>query len=815
LARILATALALAAPAAAWLAAFAPPARAADAPPPYELRADELEYETRTGIYVARGSVVLRRGDRSLQADWASFSNTTRRGVASGSVLLRDGQDTLRADFVEFDLDSLTGVVFHARLDAEDSHFRMEGDEIRKTGDDTYAFREGSFTTCRCADEEGRDAWRIRAEEADAEVGGYATVRNATFEVLGLPVFWLPWMKYPMTERKTGLLMPEVGYGSGDGVRVSLPFFWAVGNPLNVILEPGWIQERGVKGDVHLDYVYGQDSGGDLYGSFIHDRSIDSGNPKTPYSPNRWAATGAQDAFLPAGWRAQADFRFVSDNDYVLDFEKLRRHRKDRFLGSEAWIGNALGEAGRFVLQASASEADDLSNPDDVDRDRYLMQRLPEVALSVLPAPLPWTSHVVPGLDARFVSFTPWQRAGQVVPLTPVPGGANVVGKDLFLDTGIDATPDAEERDPVTGNFDAFNHHDDNFGVDPGGTEGDGVFEEGEPLADRGQRFEIAPRLAVPWRLGDVAELYPEVSWLQTLYASHAQGFAERGLLTVRADLRTRLRRRFGASFSHVLEPRVGYAFVSDTSQEDNPLYVPATAVPQARLRQLDLGNVVRDPADRIERFNGLTFGFGNRFFKRPADGGPPQLLADVTVSAGYEFFEGDFGDVYLDGRTYVWRGAAARFSLGIDPSQPRIDEALAELAWRAEAGHAVSLRYRYLREIPAYFEDFPFGRRYKNFDAFDRVNQAGLGLRVALAERWALTYRIEFEFENSELLDNDGGVEYVSRCRCWAIRLEVGADRSSGFQAGLRFRLMGLGDDATPFGSVKALGLLDAPGGV
>jgi lipopolysaccharide assembly outer membrane protein LptD (OstA) len=186
-----------------------------------------------------------------------------------------------------------------------------------------------------------------------------------------------------------------------------------------------------------------------------------------------------------------------------------------------------------------------------------------------------------------------------------------------------------------------------------------------------------------------------------------------------------------------------------------------------------------------------------------------------VTVSAGYEFFEGDFGDVYLDGRTYVWRGAAARFSLGIDPSQPRIDEALAELAWRAEAGHAVSLRYRYLREIPAYFEDFPFGRRYKNFDAFDRVNQAGLGLRVALAERWALTYRIEFEFENSELLDNDGGVEYVSRCRCWAIRLEVGADRSSGFQAGLRFRLMGLGDDATPFGSVKALGLLDAPGGV
>jgi LPS-assembly protein len=372
--RIAATWIAL-----ALAAGVAPTAAARDSgadrsPPAYELKADELEYDSGTEIYVASGSVVIRRGERTLSADWASFSNRTRRGVASGNVVLREGRDVLHAEFVEFDVDALSGVVFQARLDSEGSHFRMEGGEIWKSGDANYGFEDGTFTTCRCDDEEGRAAWRIRAREAEAEVGGYATVRNATFEVLDVPILWLPWMKYPMTDRKSGFLMPELGYGSRDGARVGLPFFWAPADPINVIVTPSWIQKRGVKGDLALDFVYGEQSGGDVRGSFVHDDSIDSGDPETPYGDERWAVKGKQDAFLPKGWRAKTDFRFISDNDYVLDFDELRRYRTSRFLESDAWVGNALGEAGRFFLQASARVADGLANPDDVDRDRTLSQ---------------------------------------------------------------------------------------------------------------------------------------------------------------------------------------------------------------------------------------------------------------------------------------------------------------------------------------------------------------------------------------------------------------------------------------------------------
>ncbi len=89
------------------------------------------------------------------------------------------------------------------------------------------------------------------------------------------------------------------------------------------------------------------------------------------------------------------------------------------------------------------------------------------------------------------------------------------------------------------------------------------------------------------------------------------------------------------------------------------------------------------------------------------------------------------------------------------------------------------------------------------------------LGLRLELTERWALTYRGSYEFERNSLLDNRAGLEFVSACRCWAIQVQAIGNPASGIQGALRLRLLGFGDDKTPFGSLTGLGLLDDPGGV
>jgi lipopolysaccharide assembly outer membrane protein LptD (OstA) len=793
--------------AAAWIAciAWAAPAVGAELPKiafdageqPFELQADTVEYERGRDLYVASGSVVIRQGDRTLSADWIAFSKTTQRGVASGRVTLVESGETLTTSFAEFDIANMQGVLFDARLDARSSQFRMAGAEIAKTGEQTYRFEKGRFTTCNC-EGGGRQPWEIKADSAEIEVGGYGTTRNASFEVLGVPVVWVPWMIFPLkTERQTGLLFPELSVGSLQGFRVGLPFFWAARENVNVLLTPEWSVKRGGAVEGATEYVFGEESTGRVAGAFHHDEEVDAHSASEPFSRERWATWGEQDFFLPGEVRTKSSFAFASDNQYPSDFDDLGGHRNDRFLQSVVFAQRGFGIDDRFALLAAAEHADDLQSPDDLDRDEFVLQRLPQLGFSMLPAPAPWVDRLIPSLDVQYVYFRSEMSQGTV-----------------FSDTGIDGLFDARERGPTGATPDGTDRDLDNFAT-TGGTEGDGIFQEGELLADRGQRASFNPRLAAPFRLGDYAEVYPEAGWSQTLYGSDALGFEERGIATARVDLRTRLRGRFGDSVTHLLEPRLGYAFTSQTGQSGNPLYVPRAAVEQQRLRELDLENVTRDPSDRIPEFNGLTVALANRFWGALGENGTPRFLADATLSAQYDFAEGEVGLIVLDGHAFPTPLTTARVNFGFDPESAEIDEGLFEVAKAFLAGHRVGMRYRYLRDIPRFYEDFPYAKeRFRHVrNDFDQVSQIDLYLRYSITQSWAATYLGSYSFERSLVLRNRGGIEYFSRCRCWAVRLEVEQDRERGVQFNLLYTLTGLGDDRSrPFEpvGVPGFGLLD-----
>ncbi|RMD79540.1 MAG: LPS-assembly protein LptD, partial [Gammaproteobacteria bacterium] len=216
--------------------------------------------------------------------------------------------------------------------------------------------------------------WALRAERAQLEVGGYGTARNTTFEVLGVPVLWLPWMIYPLkTERETGFLFPELGASTRSGGDYAFPFFWAVRHNVNLLLTPAYVSKRGFKPSARLEYVFGDRSEGEAYGSWIHDGEIDRDDPSTPFPQDRFALQWRHDHFLPHGWRFKADTRWVSDNLYVFDFDEFREERADRFLDSLGFVDRSWGAFRRLGLSLGARFADDLQSPDDTDRDDVLL----------------------------------------------------------------------------------------------------------------------------------------------------------------------------------------------------------------------------------------------------------------------------------------------------------------------------------------------------------------------------------------------------------------------------------------------------------
>jgi lipopolysaccharide assembly outer membrane protein LptD (OstA) len=801
-----------------------PPEAVQEAPPElqkraWDITADSISYERERDVYTARGNVRIVQPGRSLSADWLAFSNTTRRGVATGHVVIEDAGQKLEADVIHFELDALRGVLLHGRLEGKQTGFLATGEEVRKLGEQEYEFEQGSFTTCRCPDG-GKEPWVIRAEEAELEIGGYGTARNTVVDVLGVPVFWLPWMKYPLlTDRATGLLFPVFNSSSRTGFDVGLPFFWAALPNLNVTVTPHYLFDRGFKPELELEYVFGEKSWGELFASgILGDDEVDSDDPDTPYSDDRYAITWLHDQHLPEGWRWKVDGRLISDNAYPFDFRELRSLRSDRYIESLTFAETRFGTLDRFGFHAGARYADDIQNPDDMDRDRFLLQRAGELALSGVEQPIAEGQPFEFSFDTQLVNFYPRENAASFYGLAPV-------GDDLFLDTGIDGVPDGVEQDsagvvplpdgdPLTTDDDDPN--DDDFAI-PGGTgfEGDGVFQEGEPLVDRGQRLIVNPRVALPLRLADLAELRGELGYHGTYYETHAQAFESRHLGTALVELRTRLRRALELPFeagraTHLLEPRLAWTSVTDSSQDDNPLFVPRSSVLQERLRQLELGNVLRDPSDRIEETNALTLALGNRLFvpAPPSPDGvlePPRLFADLTFSAAWDFSDPDLRNLFLDGVLFPARSFRTRFNTGWDLEESDVSEALFEFAYADEVGNDLGVAYRKVEDVPAFFEDFPVeDDRFDEFEEdFEEINQIELFGRYAFTKLWAASYRLRYSFEGSVALTNQVGLEYISRCRCWAVMLEFEQDRQAGYQAGIRYRIVGLGDDTVrPFAS-------------
>jgi LPS-assembly protein len=517
-----------------------------EAEAPFDITADTVEFETERDLYIARGNVLIIQPGRSLTADWVAFSTATRQGVASGNVVLSEAADILYGDVVSFEIDTLKGIVLEGLLDARGSGFQMTGETIRRTGDETYTIDDGTFTTCRCP-EEGKPPWQIRAKTADIEVGGYADTRNTSFDILGVPVLWLPWMRYPVkTDRETGLLFPTFGFSGQSGPRFGIPFFWAARPNINVTITPTYLFERGFKPSVDVEYVFGERSYGSVYGTIIDDGDVEDDDIDTPFDSTRWAVEWIHDQSLPRGWRAKVDATFFSDNLYPYDFDDFREFKRDRFLESRAFVEKRFGPLQRYAFAGGVWWADDLQNPDDQDRDDFLLQRLPSLQLSGMPQALPgFAKRLYASFDTDYTHFYSRDRAQDVYPR------ANVVGDDVFLDTGIDAIPDGQERDDdgiiVTLDGDVVlpdgnvltaeeylasfppeveppvlspDGHLDNF---PPGPENDGRFDEGEPLGDRGHRLLLNPRIGIPFRIADLVEVLPEFGYHGTFYQTDGQ----------------------------------------------------------------------------------------------------------------------------------------------------------------------------------------------------------------------------------------------------------------------------------------------------
>ncbi len=305
---------------------------------PWHISADEISYDKKLDQYIAKGNVAITQNGKNLTADFARFDQKTSKVLAVGHAIMTVGDDVLIGNRMEMDLETDTGTVYNGTIFLKANHYYIRGDKINKVGPGSYTTDKGCLTTC----DGDRPAWKITGENVKVTIEGYGYATHATLWARSVPVMYSPWLMFPVKQkRQTGLLPPQIGYSDRRWEEYNQPFYLAIDDSQDATFYLHHMGRRGNKIGMEYRYVLDENSKGTLMYDYLNDKKVDNDpdlnaddsnqeanedwgyfgdNVRRPNSDRYWFRM-KHDKLLPFAFSAKLDIDFVSDQDYLKEFE--------------------------------------------------------------------------------------------------------------------------------------------------------------------------------------------------------------------------------------------------------------------------------------------------------------------------------------------------------------------------------------------------------------------------------------------------------------------------------------------------------------
>lgn len=219
------------------------------------VEAKELIYNRDNHTVTAVGDAQVYYQGKVLEADRVIYNQTTKRVFAEGNAKLTetDGSVT-RGQRIDVTDDFRDGFIDVLRTETVDKAY-FSSPRAEKSGGDTTVYDKGVYTACESCktDPSKPPLWRVRAKRIiHKNVEQMVYYEDATLEILGVPVAWLPYASSPdpTVKRKTGVLAPHFIYNSNLGIGVGIPIFVALAPNYDITAMPMFFSRQGLLGDV-------------------------------------------------------------------------------------------------------------------------------------------------------------------------------------------------------------------------------------------------------------------------------------------------------------------------------------------------------------------------------------------------------------------------------------------------------------------------------------------------------------------------------------------------------------------------------------
>ncbi|NRB69874.1 MAG: LPS assembly protein LptD [Vibrio sp.] len=273
------------------------------------------------------GNVTVVQGKKRMKADNVTLHQQDNIVVAEGNVTFSDGELKTISDKAVNHLNTEQVTLENTNYKFLCEPGRGEAVYVSKTGKAVYEIEDGTITSCP----EGDKSWRMKASSIDIDQNEEeATFYNPRFEILNVPVFYLPFLTVPIGDtRKTGFLYPTVSYGSSDGFEMQVPIYWNLAPNYDLETTLKYMQERGTQ--LNSEFRYLSDLGySTLKSEYLPD------DKKYPEQGDRWGFQWQHSGIFQENWKFEIDYSKVSDISYFSNIDSSLGNQSDGQLLQEA-----------------------------------------------------------------------------------------------------------------------------------------------------------------------------------------------------------------------------------------------------------------------------------------------------------------------------------------------------------------------------------------------------------------------------------------------------------------------------------------------
>ena len=259
------------------------------------------------------------QGYRHMRSDEVLINRTDESSILTGNITLREPNLLLLGDSAEVYSKTGEAVVHNSQFVFHREHMRGSADILERDFDGLIHVHNGALTYCP----PGENDWVVLAKDMEFNLEeGLATLHHARVEVEGVPVFYSPWLRLPLDDRRrTGILWPDFGNDSSGGLDISAPIYINLAPNYDALYAPRYIEERGLNNELQLRYLnplFGQWLVG---GAYIENDKKYSDQTSAQGSSDRWLGVVKQNGLFQQRWQSRVDYSKASDVDYMKDLE--------------------------------------------------------------------------------------------------------------------------------------------------------------------------------------------------------------------------------------------------------------------------------------------------------------------------------------------------------------------------------------------------------------------------------------------------------------------------------------------------------------